>query len=74
MQRVMAHCIVYGGVEHRLSILTLSERDGLWHVSIEPFVREVPGTVFVNGRVELRTATGDWYKSPSPEKPVLKNI
>lgn len=46
----MAHRIIYNGKEYPLSVAAIDTRG---EVSITPFEREIPGTLFVNGTIEL---------------------
>ena len=49
--KVLAHNIKYKGREYGLSVAEISA-DGK-DVAIQPYVREIAGTVFVNGTVEI---------------------
>ena len=49
-KRYVAHEIVVGDAVYRMSVLTILA-DG--RPAVEPFNREVPATVFVNGRISV---------------------
>lgn len=46
----MAHKIIYKGKEYPMSVAGI---DTHGEVSVAPFEREIPGTVFVNGTIRL---------------------
>ena len=48
-QRVMAHLIIYKGVEYRLSVAGITGGE----VVITPYTEEVHSTIFVNGTIEV---------------------
>ena len=50
-KNIFAHRLLYEGNEYKMSIASISDD----HMSIEinPYVQDVPGTVFVSGTVEI---------------------
>jgi len=58
MIRVLAHKIIYKGMEHYLSVAEISDDRG--SVKITPFVSETHSTVFVPGTLEI-IMTPDGY-------------
>ena len=50
MRRILAHNIVYRGIDHRLSVAQIAD-DGT--VSVQPFTEETASTEFVNGTFDL---------------------
>lgn len=50
-KNILAHKLLYDGKEYKMSIASIS--DDRSRVAINPFVKEVPGTVFVSGTVEI---------------------
>lgn len=55
MKRILAHKIIYGDKTYKLSVATI---DGNRVVSITPFEKEVPGTIFISGTVQLVSTNG----------------
>lgn len=53
---ILAHRVLYNGAEYKMSIAHISD-DGKY-VGIEPYVKEVPGTIFVSGTVEILLKEG----------------
>lgn len=58
MIRVLAHKIIFEGMEHNLSVAEISDDRG--SVKITPFVSETHSTVFVSGTLEI-VKTPDGY-------------
>lgn len=57
MEKILAHKVIFEGVEHRLAVLEITD-DGR-HASVRPFTGEEAGTAFVNGAIEAcRDANG----------------
>ena len=53
--RWLTHRIVIDGEEHGMSIATIECRDGLWHVDIEKFTKEIHSTAFHSGTIRITT-------------------
>lgn len=49
-ERVLAHRIIYKGKEYPMSVAGIDEQG---KVEIVPFSGETPGTIFVNGTIEI---------------------
>lgn len=52
---IAAHCIVYNGIRHRLSVASLDARG---RIVISPLTEERPNTRFVNGAVAVKVENG----------------
>lgn len=53
---IFAHRLLYNGHQYDMSIAQITD-DGL-NISISPFVKEVPGTIFVSGTVRISLKDG----------------
>lgn len=70
-QRVMAHRIIYNGKEYPLSVAAIDTRG---EVSITPFEREIPGTLFVNGTIELQVSYSSFNPPALAYRPISRKI
>ncbi len=66
-KRLLAHKVVFNGVEHRLSLVEIEQNpdSGLWSVSVSPFAGETHSTAFVDGTIVVEADTGLSEREPS---------
>lgn len=55
MKRILAHKIIYKGIEYNMSVVEIEDGRVL---KIEPFETETASTVFISGAVEIKMADG----------------
>lgn len=55
MKRILAHKIIYKGIEYDMSVAEIEDGEV---VKIEPFESETASTVFVSGVVEIKMTDG----------------
>lgn len=73
-KRILAHCIVHQGAEHRLSVADIWQDGNGWHVTVKPFLSETEGTVFYNGTIEIYGADRHSpFSDGSQEPPTIIN-
>lgn len=73
MKRYLARRVIHEGHEHGLSIVTITKHaDGLWHVDVEKYDREIYSTIYHPGTIKICDPLDGFSNFvPGPEPPLL---
>lgn len=55
MKRYFAHKIIHGEKEYRMAVATIDDNRV---ISIEPYEKEIPSTIFISGTIQLIPTEG----------------